>query len=233
MEAIASYFANAYNFIAQNIFSFGQWLWSGIQGFANMLANSLIYIGRSIYNFFITIGQTIYDSITSLKTTFEDWFFNFIVGFRAKLKASIMFSVTTHIAWKSSEHVFSSGGVKGIADALLGIFLSPFIGSLMSNLIDGLIPTPTERKEIFPSLPSITFPSLVLEEKYPLPPAPSAPTAIVVGVGVTSEERVITIAVVDKLVPPTVTREATFIVESENVSTITPTVEVSTELIIP
>jgi hypothetical protein len=77
------------------------------------------------------------------------------------------------------------------------------------------------------------MPSLVLEEKYPTPPAPSAPTALVVGVGTTSEATVISISVVDKAVPPTVTVTPEFESIGESSRTPSPTVEVSTELITP
>jgi hypothetical protein len=77
------------------------------------------------------------------------------------------------------------------------------------------------------------MPSLVLEEKYPTPPAPSAPTALVVGVGTTSEATVISMSVVDRAVPPTVTVEATFESIGESSQTPSTTVEVSTESITP
>jgi hypothetical protein len=77
------------------------------------------------------------------------------------------------------------------------------------------------------------MPSLVLEEKYPTPPAPSAPGAIVVGVGVTSEETAISMSVVDKAVPPTVTATPESETIGESSQTPSPTVEVSTELITP
>jgi hypothetical protein len=78
------------------------------------------------------------------------------------------------------------------------------------------------------------MPSLVLEEKYPTPPAPSAPTALVVGVGTTSEATGIYMSVVDRAVaPPTVTVTPTFESIGESSLTPSPTVEVSTELITP
>jgi hypothetical protein len=77
------------------------------------------------------------------------------------------------------------------------------------------------------------MPSLVLEEKYPLPPAPSAPGAMVVGVGVTPEERTIYMSVVDKAVSPTMMVEPIFETINEKVFTPTLTAEVSTELITP
>jgi hypothetical protein len=77
------------------------------------------------------------------------------------------------------------------------------------------------------------MPSLVLEEKYPTPLAPSAPTAIVVGVGITSEATGVSTSCVDRVIPPPITFEATFESISENSLTAYPTVEVSTESITP
>jgi hypothetical protein len=78
------------------------------------------------------------------------------------------------------------------------------------------------------------MPSLVLEEKYPTPPAPSAPGAIVVGVGVTPEETAISMSEVNRAVtPPTVTATPTFTTIGESSLTPSPTVTVTTELITP
>jgi hypothetical protein len=77
------------------------------------------------------------------------------------------------------------------------------------------------------------MPSLVLEEKYPTPPAPSAPTALVVGVGTTSEATAISMSVVDKAVPPTVTVTPEFESINESSQTPSPSVTVTTESITP
>jgi hypothetical protein len=140
-----------------------------------------------------------------------------------------MFSVTTHIAWKSIENIPEGKFMGGF----LGLVMSPIFGYIMSEVIDSLLPSPSTPISPIPTVPSITMPSLVLEEKYPTPPAPGAPGAIVVGVGVTSEERVIYISEVGKVVSPTVTATPTF--ESINNLPLTPspTVTVSTELITP
>jgi hypothetical protein len=228
-EAIATYFYNALTFIAQNLYSVGQWLWSGIQGFANMIINGLAYIGKQIYDFFMGIGTTLYNAITSFKTSIDEWFFNIISKFREKIKSSIMFSVTTHIAWKSMENIPEGKFLGGF----LGLIASPIFGYIMSEVIDSLLPSPSTPISPIPTIPSITMPSLVLEEKYPTPPAPSAPTALVVGVGTTSEATAISMSVVDKAVPPTVTVTPEFESIGERSQTPSPSVTVTTESITP
>jgi hypothetical protein len=104
----------------------------------------------------------------------------------------------------------------------------------MSEVIDSLLPSPSTPISPIPTIPSVTMPSLVLEEKYPTPPAPSAPGAIVVGVGVTSEETVISMSEVNRAVtPPTVTATPEFESIGESSLTPSPTVTVSTEPITP
>jgi hypothetical protein len=195
-----------------------------------MIINGLAYIGKQIYDFFTGIGTTLYNAITSFKTSIDEWFFNTISRFREKIKSSIMFSVTTHIAWKSIENIpegkFTSG--------FLGLIASPIFGYIMSEVIDSLLPTPSTPISPIPTIPSITMPSLVLEEKYPTPPAPSAPGAMVVGVGVAPEETVIYMSVVDRAVaPPTVTAAPEFESIGESSLIPSPTVTVTTELITP
>jgi hypothetical protein len=228
-EAIATYFYSALTFIGQNLFSFGQWLWSGIQGLANMIINGLIYIGGQIYNFFTNIGTTLYNAITSFKTSVDEWFFNIISKFREKIKSSVMFSVSTHIAWKSMEKIPEGKFVGGF----MGLLASPIFGYLMSEIINSLLPSPSSPISPIPTTPSITMPSLVLEEKYPMPPAPSAPGALVVGVGVTPEETVISMSVLDKAVSPTAIATGEFETIGESSLTPSPTVTITTELITP
>ena len=223
-EAIASYFYNAYVFIAQNLFSVGQWIWAGIQGFANQVINGLAYIGKRIYDFFTGIGTTLYNAITSFKSSIDEWFFNIISTLRSKIKASIMFSVSTHIAWRSMENIPEGKLVSG----LVGLVLSPVLGYFMSELVNSLLPTPSSPVSPIPTIPSVTMPSLVLEEKYPVPPSPTAPGVLAVGVGVTPEESVIYMSTVDKMVIVlTVTAEATAttIGSSDREAGVTATVE--------
>jgi hypothetical protein len=228
-EAIATYFYNAFTFIGQNLYSIGQWLWAGIQGFANQVINGLAYIGKHIYDFFTNIGTTLYNAITGFKASIDEWFFNIISKFREKIKSSIMFSVTTHIAWKSMENIPEGKFLGGF----LGLIASPIFGYIMSEVIDSLLPSPSTPISPIPTIPSVTMPSLVLEEKYPTPPAPSAPGAMVVGVGVTPEGTVISMSVVDKAVSPTVTATPTFETIGESSQTPSPSVTVSTEPITP
>jgi hypothetical protein len=228
-EAIATYFYSALTFIAQNLYSVGQWIWAGVQGFANQVINGLAYIGKHIYDFFTNIGTTLYNAITSFKASVDEWFFNTISRFREKIKSSIMFSVTTHIAWKSIENIPEGKFLGGF----LGLIASPIFGYIMSEVIDSLLPTPSTPISPIPTIPSVTMPSLVLEEKYPTPPAPSAPTALVVGVGITSEATGVSISAIDKAVSPTVTIERTFTTIGESSLTPSPSVTVTTELITP
>jgi hypothetical protein len=175
------------------------------------------------------IGTTLYNAITSFKTSIDEWFFNIISKFREKIKSSIMFSVTTHIAWKSVENIPEGKFLGGF----LGLIASPIFGYIMSEVIDSLLPSPSTPISPIPTIPSVTMPSLVLEEKYPTPPAPSAPTALVVGVGTTSEATVIYMSVVDRAVSPTVTATGEFVTIGESSLTPSPSVTVTTELITP
>jgi hypothetical protein len=194
-----------------------------------MLMNGLIYVSKQVYDFFVNVGMTLYNAITSFKTSIDEWFFNIISTFRGKIKSSIMFSVTTHTAWKSAEKI-PEGKITG---GIIGLLASPFLGYIMSELIDSLLPSPSTPISPIATIPSVTMPSLVLEEKYPLPPAPSAPGAMVVGVGVTPKERTIYMSVVDKSVSPTTMVGPIFETINEKVFTPTLTAGVSTELITP
>jgi hypothetical protein len=192
------------------------------------LINGLIYVGKQIYDFFVNIGTTLYSAITSFKTSVDNWFFNIISKFREKIKSSIMFSVSTHIAWKSVENIPKGNFMGGF----LGLISSPIFGYIMSEIIDSLLPTPSTPISPIPNIPSITMPSLTLEEKYSIPPSPSTPTTTVVGVGVTSQSTVIYMSTLDKIaMHPAETITPEFESISENTLTPSPTIQVSAQLI--
>jgi len=232
LEWIGTQLANAYNFIASNLFSFGQWLWAGIQGFANMVVNGIIYMANSIWGFLVNSWTTIYTAITSYKTAIDTWWGGLMTAFRNKMKASLMFSVTTYIAWNSAMKIPEAKSLTDIAYGLGGILLSPFPAYLISEMIDVLIPTPTTTTfKVTPDFGAIDITPPTLAPYAPIPPTPEAPISLGVGVGITVTPSAISTLIFDGMVSPTVT--ATPEAETIDVSAQSAdiTVEVSTELI--
>lgn len=232
LEWVGTQLANAYNFIASNLFSFGQWLWAGIQGFANMVVNGVIYMANSIWGFLVNSWTTIYTAITSYKTAIDSWWGGLMIAFRNKMKASLMFSVTTYIAWNSAMKIPEAKSLKDIAYGLGGILLSPFPAYLISEMIDVMIPTPTTTTfKVTPDFGAIDITPPTLNPYAPVPPTPEAPIALGVGVGVVVTPSAISMGSFEGIAATVVTGEA--VSESEEESSIQNdvTVEVETEAI--
>lgn len=231
-EWIGTQLGNAYTFIAQNLYSFGQWLWSGIQGFANMIANALSYIWGVITTFFINTWNSIYTFVANFKLSIDTWWMNLIVGIRNKMKATIMYSVTTHIAWQSMTRIPKATSVKDFLYGFMGMLIAPIPAFLISEMLDVVMPsTSYTPQKVAPDLGALSFTPPTFEAIAPLPPSPMAPTELPVGVGVTGEFKPIMMGVFDGIVSPTmiVTPEAETI--SEEPLDVSPTVGVDTELI--
>jgi len=239
-QVVASAFGNAINFIGTNIYNFGQWVWAGIQGFANMIANGVIYIANQIYNFLVGAWNTIYTAIIGFQTTLNNWWGGLMVSIRNKIKASIIFSLTTHIAWASAEGIpqrlMSSKtpeemGV-GMLGALAGICFAPIPGVLLAEMLDFILPTPTTTySPITPPLPSISLTPPTLEPQAPAPSTPTTPGVPQVGVNISPSEMLIQTSEQPLTTALVVPIQPTGFTEDEEPLTMTVTVSLEAESI--
>lgn len=237
LMSIGTGILNAFTWIGTQLYNFGQWLWAGIQGFANMILNGIIYIANSVYGFFVSVYNTLWTFIVGFKTSIDQWWHDTIVGFRTKLKQSIMFSVTTDIVWKSShtipDRLMSAKNMNEMGTGLIGalgaIIVAPITGFLLAEMLDLMVPTPTSTiYKVTPDLGAMSLTPPTLEEKYPIPQAPTAPGAITVGVGVSPVAAQILMGSIDKLMAVIVPVSAAIF--TEDVESLTPTVTVTPEL---
>lgn len=237
---IANGIYNAFSWIGTQVFNFGQWLWSGIQGFANMVVNGFIYVMNAVYDFLVTASNTIWTFIVGFKTSVDQWWGNMMVSIRSKLKQSIMFSVTTDIAWKSAQSIpsklMSSRSIgemgTGFIGALGGLIVAPFAGYIMSEMLDVLIPTPTSTiYKVAPDFGEFSLTAPSLEAQAPMPPSPSSPGELVVGFGTTLSTSRITMTGISKLGFGTIIRTVETEDIEENPLSVSPTIEPELTLI--
>ena len=171
---------SAISWISGQIYNFGNWLWNGI-----------LWIGQQISNIFTDIWNWIASTISNLLTTLADWYNNIrtalnnwftgmFVGFRSKLKQSIIANITLATAYKSIEKITDIKSISEFPTAIAKIFINPVLGYLggtfMAEVVDRLIPTPsTSTIEFIPplTLPTFTPPTLSIT----VAPQPTPPTA--------------------------------------------------------
>jgi hypothetical protein len=232
IQTFAADFYTAWNYLSQNLFDVGQWLWAGIQGSANMIANAVIYIQNAVWTFMVDSWNTLYANITSYKTMIDQWFADMVIAFRTKLVASIQFSVTTDIAWKSIQRIPEAKSMKDLAFGFLGAIIAPIPAYLMAHVIDTLVPTPTSTTyKVLPDFAGLTLISPTLNPYAPTPPTPTTPMALTVGVGVGFTGTGITISVFNGILAPTVSVSAVSEPIGEEALTIAPTVALTMETI--
>jgi hypothetical protein len=232
METFANQFLLGFQALATDMFSVGQWLWAGIQGFANSVANAVIYIQNAVWTFVVDSWNTLYANIVSYKTSVDTWFAQMIIGFRAKLTQSIIFSVSADIAWKSAQRIPEARSLKDLGYGLLGVLVAPIPAYLMATIITGLVPTPTSTTyKVTPDFSGVNLISPTLNPYYPMPPTPTTPTELVVGVGVGFTGTGIIISVFNGILSPTVSVSAVSEPIGEESLTIAPTVALTMETI--
>jgi len=185
------------------IYKFGQWIWQSLSNIPNAIYsafqwiyNGVIWIGgqislaiQNVLNFIYNVFGNIYNAIRNWLGGFRDsintWFSNLIVGFRAKLKKSIMANISIYGMWKSMEKLVENPSTKTFMLVAVSPFLFTAMGTVVSETIDAMIPTPsTSNIEVMPpiSLPEITIPTLTIpRESYPS--APTMPPTPVIGLG--------------------------------------------------
>jgi len=185
------------------IYKFGQWIWQSLSNIPNAIYsafqwiyNGVIWIGgqislaiQNVLNFIYNVFGNIYNAIRSWLSGFRDsvnaWFSNLIVGFRAKLKKSIMANISIYGMWKSMEKFIENPSMKTLALAVASPFAFPFLGAMISETIDAMIPTPsTSSIEVMPpiDLPEIAIPTLTIPRE-PYPSAPAMPPTPIIGLG--------------------------------------------------
>lgn len=172
---IGDRFRDAWNYLSDNIFKVGQWLWSGIQGFANQVVNGANFIAVSINSFFIEIWNNIYDSVISYKSAIDAWWAGIMITIRGKMKQSIVFSVTSYVAWNSMTRIPQAKSLSDLLYGLGGILLAPIPAVLISEMIDVLVPIPsTTTFKITPDLGALKATPPTYAPVVPAPPSPEA-----------------------------------------------------------
>lgn len=173
---IGDAFLSGWNYLSENLFAFGTALWSGIQGFANAIVLNISSMFNSIYAFLSDVAVSFFTTVSDFKTATDTWYANLMIGIRNKMKASILFSVTTHIAWNSMARIPKAKSLMDFGYALGGIILAPIPAFLISELLDVLIPIPTTTTfKVAPDLGSISITPPTVTPDVSWPPSPSAP----------------------------------------------------------
>jgi hypothetical protein len=171
------------NWIAQQIWSFGQWIYNGLTYVWNLIVNVFTGVWNAITQFFSGIASAIGSWWSGVVGGLNSWFSNLIVGIRRKLIQTIIADVSIYFGWKSMERLTHASGLKEAGLSVLGLLGAPFVGYLFGNMINGIIPSPsTTPIQLIPEIPPFTYipPSLVIglptERPYPeLGTPPSAP----------------------------------------------------------
>jgi hypothetical protein len=189
-EIFGQWFSHAFqwigsglNWIAQQIWGFGQWLYNGLIYAWNLIVNMATGVWNAITQFFSGIASGIGSWWSSVVSGLNSWFSNLVVGIRRKLVQTVMADVGIYFGWKSMERLTHASGLKEAGLSLLGLLSAPFVGYLFGNMINGIIPSPsTTPIQLIPEIPPFTYtpPSLAIgyptERPYPeLGTPPSAP----------------------------------------------------------
>jgi len=168
-----------FSWIAGHIYNFGNWLWNSLRWLGEQILNIL----RDIWDWFTTLWSqlltTIRDWYDSMRTTLNTWFSNLFIGFRAKLKQTIIANITIATAYKTIEKIPDITKFEDLPITIAKIIINPIMGyiggSFIAEVIDNLVPTPTTPSiEFIPplSLPTYTPPAPTIT----IAPEPTAPT---------------------------------------------------------
>jgi len=181
--------------IVEGLKGFGEWLWNTLANLPNAIFstlqwiyNGLIWLGQQLWiglqnianwfvNLFTTMAEAINSWIEGWRNAVNEWFTNLFLNFRNKLKQTIVSNLTITLTWKAMERAVSDLSLKSIAGAIISPIAVPIGASVIANVVDSMIPTPSTRTvEIVPpftlwswSPPSLSIP-FVGEKPYPTLP---------------------------------------------------------------
>jgi hypothetical protein len=237
MGSAWSALSSSIGYIGSAIYSFGSWVFAGVQ-YANRVLNAVLF---RLWSGFIDSVNNAFSNIANwwnnLANSVNTWFTNLMKTIRNKIKLTIMTDVSLYFGWKAIESSFNSASISKLPFALLGVVSSPFIGYIFGEIADALIPTPSTPE--FPLIPpispmSITLPSIEAppEPSVTMPYIPSVPS-VLVGVGTTSEATGIYITNVNIAISTSIAVTPTFESIGESSQTPSPSVTVTTESITP
>jgi len=174
-EIFGQWFSNAFqwigsglNWIAQQIWSFGQWIYNGLTYVWDLIVNVFTGVWSVITQFFSGIASAIGSWWSNVVGGLNSWFSNLIVGIRRKLVQTIMTDVSIYFGWKSMERLTHASGLKEAGLSVLGLLSAPFVGYLFGNMINGIIPSPsTTPIQLIPEIPPFSYTPPPLAIGYP------------------------------------------------------------------
>jgi len=187
-----NFFVDVGNSIKNAFIEFGKWVWSTFANLPNAIYSALqwiyngaIWLGSQVSNIFASVYNFFASAIEGISSTFQswvdgfreainNWWTNMVIGFRNKLKTTIMTNLSIILMWKGFEKAIESPEIKSIGMAIVTPFLAPIGGSIVAEMIDRIVPKPsTSTYELVPpvTIPTITMPRLeVPTAPYPAPP---------------------------------------------------------------
>jgi len=183
-----SWIGSGVSWLGAQLYNFGQWIWNGIMYIAQYIGNALTGVWNAIVGFFSSLSTAFWGWWNAVATGINNWWTGIILGIRNKIKHSVMASITISSAWKAGEKFLDKfsevksirGAISTVGGGLLGMFGSLFVGYILGELVDGLIPTPsTSSFQLIPTLTAPTIPSFemtITPPSIPTPPTPGFPT---------------------------------------------------------
>jgi hypothetical protein len=174
------------NWIAQQFYNFGQWLYNGLTFIWNWVVNMAMGVWNAVVSWFSGVVSAIADWWAGVTTSVNTWFTNILKAIRQKILQTIIADVSIYFGWKSVERLTQAKSLKDGAFGLMGMIVSPFAGYLFGNIIDGLIPIAgTEPFELIPTIGGFSYtpPSMTVEKpteptKPDMGTPPSAPPKV-------------------------------------------------------
>jgi hypothetical protein len=174
------------NWIAQQVYNFGNWLYNGLVYIWNWIINAIKGVWNALMGVFSGIASAIGSWWGNIVNGVNAWITNLVVGIRRKITETIIADVSIYFGWKTVDRLINAKGLKDAGLSILGLLASPFVGYLFGNIVNGLIPTPsTEPIQLIPEIAPFTYtpPSLTVEtpteKPYPeVGTPPSAPARV-------------------------------------------------------
>jgi hypothetical protein len=174
------------NWIAQQLYNFGNWLYNGLVFIWNWIVNTATGIWNAIVSWFSGIATAIGNWWGSVTTSINAWFTNILKGIRQKMLQTVVADVGIYFGWKSVERLTQAKSLSDGVFGLFGMIASPFAGYLFGSIIDGLIPiASTEPFELIPTVGGFSYtpPSMTVEKpteptKPDMGTPPSAPPRV-------------------------------------------------------
>jgi len=150
-------FENAVTHIGNQIYNIGQWLWNSAQYIISVAWDILQDIWNAIMTIFEAVASSVWNWVNSVGNTINLWWTNLMKGFRAKLKETIVADLTVTIMWKQFEKIGEDFSLRQLGKALLTPIAVYTLTSIVVNMLDAMIPTPsTNPVTLIPTLPSLS-----------------------------------------------------------------------------